>query len=213
MKKYSAVFLMIIFVMSVDAEPLIAQEHPDPKSAFLRSLIMPGWGHYYADKEDWTRGQLHLVAEVGFMAAYFGFYLRSSNLEQQYITLGHLRAGVDVAGRNRAFRLAVGDFSNLEEYNDYQRRSRNWHRLYDDIPENRWNWRDDSDRSRYRGLREDSDRMKNQLPAMLSLMVVNRVISGISAHRRAKNKVETPAMSVTPVYGGTGFTANLRWNF
>lgn len=186
-----------------------------PGKALWKSLIMPGWGHHYVDQENWNRGKIHLTSDVILIISYFGFDARASNLQSQSITLANLRAGIDLDGRSRSLRLAIGDFQNLQEYNEYQLRTRNWNRLIDDIPENRWHWQSDSDRQEYRDIRETSDRTRQQLPAIISLLVVNRVISGISAFTRAKNQTELPVARVEPVGGvpGMGYQATIRFSF
>lgn len=180
-------------------EALRAQTAPDPKGAFLRSMLLPGWGHYYTDKENWRRGQVHLGTEALLIGAFFGLHARSGNLENQFMTLSKLRAGVDLSGRDRSFLLAVGDFGSLEEYNDYQLRTRNWNRLIEDIPENRWHWANNNDRASYRDLRSGADRIRNQLPAIVGLMVANRLISGLSAYNRARKELPEATLSLLPV--------------
>lgn len=193
-----------------------AEAQPDPRGAFLRSLAVPGWGHHYVDNQNWTRGQYHLAGDIILIASYFGLDARAGNLQGQYITLAQLKAGVDISSRDRTFRLAIGNFSNLDEYNDFQLRRRTWNMLIDDTPDNQWQWASADDRARYRDLREDVDRTRQQLPALISLMVVNRVISGISAYNRARSAAEIPELSFSPVFGdnqNTGVVANLRFTF
>ena len=201
---FSCLFLLL---------PVLAHSQADPKGALLRSAILPGWGHYYVDKSDWTRGQFHLGADLILIMGYFGLDARASNIESQFITLANLRADASIADRDRAYRLAIGQFNSLAEYNDFQRRSRNWNRILDDTPENRWNWNSNDDRLRYRDLREDADQIRTQLPAVIGLLVVNRVISGISAFTRARDSRDIPQVSVMPAHTGpyiTGIVANMN---
>lgn len=176
-----------------------AQNGVKPENAFVRSLILPGWGHYYVNSDQWRRGQIHLGTEAALIASYFGFRLRAGNLKDQYETLASLKAGIEISDRSRTFRLAVGDFNSLEEYNKYQMRSRNWNRLYEDESVNQWKWESELDRDNYNNLKSDVDRVKNQLPAILGLMVVNRVVSAISAYNRAKTQTNLPKISIMPV--------------
>lgn len=211
-KKLSILFISVFILLASSAE-VSAQSNPDARGAFLRSLVMPGWGHYYADKEDWTRGKYHLGADAVLIGTIFGFNARTNNLQQQYFTLSNLRAGVDISGRSRSFQLAIGDFNSLAEYNDFQLRTRNWHRIIDDIPENRWEWDELENRRRYRELRSSRDRIRNQFPVLGAFMVVNRVISGISAYSRARTGTGTPELSLFPVDGTTGVAAQIRLQF
>lgn len=195
---------------------IYAQQKPDPKQAFLRSLLIPGWGHRYANHENWRRGQVHLGSEIVLIATYFGLSARAENIENNYETLAALEAGVNIRDRSRTFRLAIGDFQSLEEYNNFQRRSRNWNRIFDDLPQNRWYWKDEKARNYYNKLRSDVDGVRNQLPAILSLMVVNRLVSALSAYNRAKHQSEMPDISVFPVKTGQsdiGVIGKLNFRF
>ncbi|MCG2588073.1 hypothetical protein [Rhodohalobacter sulfatireducens] len=176
-----------------------AQNRVKPEAAFVRSLILPGWGHYYVNSDQWRRGQIHLGTEVALIASYFGFRLRAGNLKDQYETLASLKAGVDISDRSRTFRLAVGDFNSIEEYNNFQLRSRNWNRLYEVESVNQWKWESEVDRDNYNNLKSDVDRVKNQLPAILGLMVVNRVLSAISSYNRAKKQTYQPELNIMPI--------------
>ncbi|REL33026.1 hypothetical protein DYD21_12250 [Rhodohalobacter sp. SW132] len=197
--------------------PIQAEAQPDPRGSFLRSLAVPGWGHYYNDSDNWLRGQVHLGAELVLIGSYFGFTARAGNLEDQYLTFANHKAGVAIHDRSRAFRLALGQHDNLAEYNDFQLRSRNWDQLFADSPENRWEWKTPEDRQRYQELREKSDNARNQLPAIAALMVVNRAVSAVSAYRRARNMASSPELVFTPVHpigsGDTGIVANLSFRF
>jgi len=196
--------------------PLFAQNQPDPRGSFLRSLVIPGWGHYYNDSDSWTRGKIHLGADVVMIGTYFGLNARASNLEGQYETFARLNAGVSISGKSRSFALALGQYNSLQEYNDFQLRSRNWDQLLPDTEENRWQWESDESRNRYSELRETSDRARNQLPAIAGLMVVNRVLSAISAYRRARDLSAGPNLTLLPAFTGerqTGVVANLTFRF
>lgn len=216
MKNQRTFFLLVVIMFSL----LIydngnAQQKADPKGAFLRSLVLPGWGHYYADRDNWTRGAIHLGADAILIASFAGLRIRSSNLEEQFITLASLRAGVDINDRSRTFQLAISDFNTLSEYNDFQLRSRNWNRLIADLPENRWNWVSDEDRERYNNLRADREAANNQLPAVAALLVVNRVLSAVNAYSRARKNSSLPEVTVSPYTPGldTGFIATLRFRY
>ena len=161
-------------------------ERKDERTALLKSLVLPGWGHFGLDASASTRGKIHIGTDLALLAGYVGADLRVGSLTDEYLALGELRAGVLMANRDRTFVLAMGNFNSLEEYNDYQLRSRNWNRLIEDVPANRWQWEYDEDRRRFKDIRERADLMENQLPAILGFMVINRVISGISAFNRTR---------------------------
>lgn len=174
-------------------------QNTSPRGAFVRSLVLPGWGHFYAGSSHYNRAGIHLGSEAALIGAWVGFSVKSGRLENDYITFTRLHAGVDLTSRGRAFRLAVGDFNSLEEYNDYQLRSRNWNRVLDDTPENRWSWPSAGERLSYRDMRSNADRIRNQIPAFAALMVVNRVVSAVSAYNRVKKENENSIAQRTEI--------------
>jgi len=208
----------LILTVFVLLAPVSAFAQPDPGGALLRSVVVPGWGHHYVDKSDWTRGKVHLGADLVMFAALFGLNARSNNLQDQALSLAQLRSGVSPGDKDRSFRLALGRFDSLEEHNEFQRRSRNFDRIIENTPENRWLWASADDRLRYADLRDSADRIDSQLPAIITLLVANRVVSGISAFVRAKKlNADVPEISISPVIdrpGSTsGMVANIRFNF
>lgn len=215
--KFSVLFFLPLLAILLMWAPVEAQSQPDPRVSFLRSLAVPGWGHYYNDSENWTRGQVHLGADIVLIGSYFGLNVRAGNLEDQYITFANLKSGVSIENRSRSFQLAISQYNTLSEYNDFQLRSRNWNQILPDTPENRWQWSSEEDRRQYRELRESSDNARNQLPAIGALLVVNRVVSAISAYRRARDMSSGPDLVFAPVHnygtGSSGVVANLTFRF
>lgn len=202
------------FTMAQDFEPV--NELPTLRGAFLRSLAVPGWGHHYVDKTNWTRGQYHLAADVVMILSFTGLKLRGSYLETELETFALSRANANLSGRDRDFLLAVANFDNLEAYNDYQLRSRNWNNLLADVPANEWNWTQNADRFQYQDMRERVDKNDNQLPTIITLMVANRVISALSAYNHAKriwDYAPQASLSYLNEFGQPGVTAQLRFEF
>lgn len=153
----------------------------NPAAALRRSFLLPGWGEYYANPEQWTRGQWHMALDVSLILSYVGIQYRASILEDELVTFAQSNAGINLANRDREMYLAVSNHDNLAAYNDVQLRTRNWNKRLEQIPENEWNWESSSSRSQFNDMRERVDKNNNQLPALVTLMVVNRVISGIHA--------------------------------
>ncbi len=179
---------------------------PSPLGAMLRSFVMPGWGHYYANPDGWGRGQVHLGAEVVLIAAYLGISRQSYVLEKNMYTHAAVYSGADIRALDRQFELAVGSHRSLSDYNDFQERLRNLDRLFPDEPQYRWEWESDELRREYLDLRGRRDDLDQQLPALAALMVANRLISGISAYGRARSIAEGQAsIHLVPGPEGRGF--------
>jgi len=178
--------------------------------------VVPGWGHYYVNHNNWTRGKYHLAGEVILLASYFGLNTQSNRLQTDLYTQARSYAGVDLEGRSRGFQLAVGDYDNLKAYNADQERARNWDQLYPNQAEYQWNWTSEDARKNYLDTKNRIDKIDRQLPALFSLMIVNRVVSGVSAYLRAKDMVDNwPDMQVgyaNPSLG-RGVVARFRFDF
>ena len=181
---------------------------PSQWGALLRSFVVPGWGHYYVDSDSWRRGQLHLGAEVVLLASYLGINRQSYVLEKNMYTHAAAFSGANIRDLGREFELAVGGHRSLAAYNDYQERTRNLDRLFPDEPQYRWEWESDELRREYLDLRSRRDNLDQQLPALVALMVANRVISGISAFTRAgAYGSDGPTVSLAPGPALQGFQA------
>lgn len=209
-------FIIILFPLISFAQTRESEELPSPRGAFLRSLAMPGWGHYYVDNELWNRGKYHLAGEVVLVLTYFGLDARSNFLENDFRTLAVSKAGADLSGKSRNYQIAIGNYDDLASYNDAQLRNRNWDDLFPQTPEYEWNWESSDLRNQYRDTRERVDKNRSQLPTLLALMVVNRLGSGISAFVQARNRWENmpeARFSYLNEFGEPGLTASLRFNF
>ncbi|HKK46308.1 MAG TPA: hypothetical protein VJ964_12360 [Balneolaceae bacterium] len=218
--KYSLSLLICFLGFSTGAisQPSAHSDNaPNAKIAFLKSMVLPGWGHYYVNHSDWNRGKYHMAADAVLILSYLGFAIHSNSIQQNWYSYSRSGAGVPIKGRSRRFQIAVGNFDNLQAYNDYQARSRNWDLLFDDTLQNQWSWDSEAARLKYNDLRDRFERIDNQLPGFLVLMVVNRVISGISAYNRARKYNQSQSVTsdlyLSPYYAMQGFVANLRLRF
>ncbi len=216
---------MVLFIENSNAQEIdfIQEEQsdnfkdlPSPRKALLLSFVVPGLGHHYVDNENWTRGKIHLGSEIALLAGYFGLSARANRLENNLNTLATSKAGVSLSGKDRGFELAIANYDNLEEYNDYQLRTRRWQNILPNTPENRWNWESDNDRFEFQNTRDRIANSENQLPTLLTLMVANRIFSGINAFtqaREASSKMPEASVNYLNEFGERGITARLKFNF
>jgi len=189
-----------------------------PAGALLRSFVLPGWGHYYIGKDNWNRGRVHLLADVILIGSYFGVTVSANRMEGNLQSFARQHAGVDLKGRGRDYLLNVAEFPSIQAYNDFQERSRNWNQLYEINSLNTWNWDTDANRLSFLKLDNRIQNNRQQLPAILSIMVVNRLISGISAYSRASqiNNLNTGSnftLSIPELTSGKGMQVNLTVSF
>ena len=210
------ILLNLLFFSEASAQTAQKEDLPSPRGAFLRSLVVPGWGHYYADNDNWNRGKYHLAGEVVLVLSYFGLNARANYLEQDYYTFARAKANTNLSNKSREYIIAVGNYDNLNAYNDAQLRTRNWDQVFPTTAEYNWNWQSSELRFQYQDARERVERNRSQLPTLVALMVANRLVSGLSAFIHARDlAANVPEASFTYVntLGKPGVTANLRFNF
>lgn len=187
-----------------------------PSGALLRSFVLPGWGHYYIDNNSWRRGQLHLGTDIVLISTWVYLHTNSNILQGNINTFANAYAGINLRGVNRRVEIAVGNYQSLADYNEAQLRARNWDRLIEDSPQNQWFWESEDKRLEYVLMRDRRERATQQIPAVVSLMVLNRVVSGVHAFVQARNfNANLPELTFNiPVEsGGNGFITTLSFRF
>jgi hypothetical protein len=172
------ILFAVLFSPSIEAQVQQKEDSPSPRGAFLRSLVVPGWGHYYAENDNWNRGKYHLAGEVVLVLSYFGLDARANYLENDYYTFASAKPNTNLEGKSRQFILAVGNYNNLAAYNDAQLRTRNWDQVFPETQEFNWNWESSELRFQYQDARERVERSRSQLPTLVALIVENRLVSG-----------------------------------
>lgn len=169
----------------------------------LRSFVLPGWGQLSLGGDYRGRGALHLGLEASLVTSYTWMHFNARSLENNMYTHVQRYAGIDISGRSRSFQLAVAANNSLAAHNDFMERSRQWNDILDDIPRNQWDWASEQNRLDYQQLRNRIDRNRQQLPAIATLMVANRIISGVHAYMSARQQSGSiPDLSLSmPRYG------------
>ncbi len=147
--------------------------------AFFQSLILPGWGQYYAESR--TMMKVFAVSEVITWGSYFGFRTWSNWLEDDYRTFAATHAGVATAGKPGNYFVDIGRFADIFEYNQAQLRDRDVADLYSENQEFFWRWDSESNRRRYDDLRKRSDRASNRSDFAIAAVVVNHLVSAIQS--------------------------------
>ncbi|MCH8558783.1 MAG: hypothetical protein LAT84_13230 [Balneolia bacterium] len=190
----------------------------NPAGALLRSFVLPGWGHYYADSSSWRRGQYHLGADLVLVGTWIYLHGNANMLQNNMYSHASAYAGINLRNVPINVEIAVGSSNSLDTFNETQLRTRNWDRLIDDTPENRWNWVTEDRRGEYLRMRDRRDRAEQQIPAIISMMVVNRVISGVHAFITTRNQNSmlndtSIGLTLPESTGGNGFIASFQYRF
>lgn len=193
---------------------LLAQDIPvpNPKSgakAFGLSILIPGVGQRYVNDGRWGgNGTVFLAADITLWLGLAASIAQESHSIDAYTNLVALKAGNNLEGKNRSFELALGSYDSSEDYVDALLRSRQWDRLDDaQDPTNQWDWESESDRQRYVELRDDADSASNRKTALIGALIVNRLISGITAALSSR-QTNGPAQSFS---AGLGYSQYADW--
>ncbi|MCC5925348.1 MAG: hypothetical protein JJU41_02205 [Bacteroidetes bacterium] len=218
MKLIHKIAFVSIFVITISTVDIAVAQDQDfeksPAGALLRSMVLPGWGQYYVDQTNWSRGKIHLLTDVALIGTYLGIQVNTHQLESNRNSFALSHAGIDLRQHNRNIRIYVGDFDSLDDFNDFQERTRNWNLIIDASEGIHWSWNNESLRNEFTSLNSRIDQQKQQLPALLTLMLVNRVIAGIHAYTQAMNYgFSNISLTVTQPLYPSSFQANLRVTF
>lgn len=192
--KYTGI-LIALFVALFNLAPTAAAQvsgtpeasQPSAKKAFALSFAVPGLGHRYVHGGDWDGwASVFAVADAGLWAGLFGVVLHRDHLEESYRTLAAQHAGVDPEGKGRAFYLNVGTYPSSDAFTDAQLRDRNWERVdYAADPSFQWEWDEDAHFQRFRDTREKSESLRRRRTFIITTLVANRLIAGITSLRAA----------------------------
>lgn len=160
-------------------------ESPEEKSVVLAaglSLILPGMGELYA--ENFGTGKYFLIADGVLWLTYTGLSLNSGWVQDDADIYVTQHAGASLAGKDDQFRVDVGNYLTVQEYNEAKLRAREYSKLYDPAVYY-WSWDSDPNRNEYRDLRISSDELERSATFVLGALVVNRLISAFVAGRSA----------------------------
>ncbi len=145
--------------------------------AFLRSLVIPGWGQRYAQSRKasifFFANELLLWGGYVFEQTYGGW------LRDDYRLFAATHAGIDPQGKPSSFFVDVGNYASLDDYNNAQLRRRSVSALYPREKGYEWQWDNDANRRNYRRLRVRSDEAFNAAVFFIGGVFANHLISAV----------------------------------
>ncbi len=159
---------------------------PEKKSvglAALYSLLLPGMGELYAG--GFSSGRYFLAAECALWLVYAGFDVYASSTRTDARSFAGVHAGVNPAGKNDQYYVDIGNFMNIDEYNQKKLRDRDLTLVYDPAAGYAWQWDSDASRANFKDMRIRSDQVFNNMRYVGAAIIVNHVASAINAARAA----------------------------
>ena len=191
---------VLFMLSSMFIQPLAAQDSVVPPAdgpaagkAFLRSVVLPGWGHQYAQGGSWRgKATLFTGADVGLWLGLANSIWRRDHLIQNYQTLAASQANASIEGKDRSFYLNLATYRSSDDYLTAQLRNRAWDRIdYVSDPAFQWDWAAEEDFFTYREMREDAETFRRRRSLFIALLVGNRLLAGLSSIQAA-NKANVP---------------------
>lgn len=144
----------------------------------LLSLLLPGAGHFYADRMD--VGKYFLTAEGALWLGLAGMNLYGDALRNDARSYAVVHSGLNKDGKSDDFFADVGNYNNIYEYNNYKLSIGEYDKIYD-VNSHFWNWDSQSNRFHYDEQRTKSERMYDNTKIFTTGLIINRLTSAISA--------------------------------
>lgn len=179
-------------------------------SAFVRSALFPGWGQRATGANKAARN--FFVAEVGLWLGVISFNVHGNWLQDDYRLLASEHAQVDSRDKSDVFYVDIGNFTNIDEYNQSRLQRRDIAALYDPAT-HYWQWDTEANRNRFADLRLRSDKAFSRSELFIAAILGNHIISGIHAAwlaRRHNSNVKSTALESTPQVGLVSFGDEIR---
>jgi hypothetical protein len=148
--------------------------------AIIYSLLLPGMGELYADS--YSSGKYFTIAEGVLWGTYFGINTYGNWQKERYRSYAASYGGVDLNGKGDTYFSTIGDYQNIDEYNNLQALDRNFDKILS-TSDNYWKWQSNNDRKTYRSMWVSSEQSYNNLRFVVGAMIVNRILSAINAVR------------------------------
>ncbi|MDZ7288686.1 MAG: hypothetical protein ONB44_03490 [candidate division KSB1 bacterium] len=200
----SSHFIMprLVDEFSPDTITVNLSNSPTIGGAFIRSLVIPGWGQRRAGAK--TAARNFFVAEVILWSGFTAFEVYGNWVKSDYKLFASTHAGAAVAGKDDQFFVDMGNFISVDEFNQNRLRRRDVEGLYDPV-KYFWRWDSDANRQRFFNMRKRSDKYFSRAELIVAGVIANHLISGIHAswvaHKKSSEKNEQRGELNVPLIG------------
>jgi hypothetical protein len=149
-----------------------------PFVSFFLSLLLPGAGHWYADRLD--VGKYFLASEAACWFGVVGLNLYGNSIRDDSRSFASVHSGLNKSGKDDDYYSNVGNFANIYDYNNDKLQKGQYDKLYD-VNSYFWSWDNSNNMMTFDNQRKKSERVYNDRIIFGTGLIVNRLISGISA--------------------------------
>lgn len=182
--------------------------------ALILSILLPGAGHWYADRLD--VGKYFFASEAASWLGVLGFNLYGNALRDDSRSFASIHAGLDKSGKDDNYYSNVGNFDNIYSYNNDKLSKGQYDQLYD-VNTFYWSWDNSGNMAVFESQRKKSERVYNDRIIFASALVVNRIISGISAliltNRANRNEGGSFRINSEVIRNNRNYIDGLKLNF
>ncbi|MBS1492414.1 MAG: hypothetical protein JST55_02825 [Bacteroidetes bacterium] len=183
--------------------------------AMILSLILPGAGHLYIDRMD--VGKFFVMGEAASWLGYAGLNIYGNALREDSRTFAAENAGLNKTGKDDNYYANVGNYNSIYDYNNDALARGQYTQLYD-VNTYYWNWNSVNNKSTFEEQRKKSERVYNTRVVFGTTLIVNRIVSGISALILANRRNNSTTLNIQPEliqkdYGIDGLKLNFSKNF
>jgi len=152
----------------------------NPGLAIIYSLLLPGMGELYA--EGYSSGKYFTIAEGTLWSIFIGMNTYANWQRDRYKAYAITNAGITPEDKDAYFYSTIGDFLNVNQYNDEQALNRDFNAMYN-VETHYWSWPTTEQRKAYRGMWTSSEQTFNDIRFVIGALIVNRIASAINAVR------------------------------
>jgi len=152
--------------------------------AFLRSLLIPGAGEHYLGHH--TLAKTFFITEVTLWISLISFRTYGKWLRDDAIAFAATHSGAITDGKPSQFFVDIGNYADVNTYNDAKQRMRQFDKVYTD-ESFFWNWDKDINRHDFEQMRIASDRAYNRSVFVIGGIFANHIISAFDAVWRTRS--------------------------
>jgi hypothetical protein len=149
--------------------------------AFIYSLVIPGTGQLYANRFD--VGKYFMISEASLWLGFAAFTIYGNWLLDDAYNYASLHAGINNDGKERddPFYIDIANYESYEQFNNEQLIFGNYENLYDPAKGYYFYWDNNDNRRKYRDDKLAGDRTKNDRLFIVGAILVNHIVSAVSA--------------------------------
>jgi hypothetical protein len=148
--------------------------------AIIYSLLLPGMGELYAESYD--SGIYFTIADGVLWGTLIGMNVYGNWQKNRYIEYAQANAGITTNFKNDTYYATIGDYSDINVYNDEKAFEGNFSEMYN-TEFYFWKWNSTEQRRTYRSMWTSSEQTFNDVRFVVGALILNRLVSAINAVR------------------------------